>query len=115
MSYIEGAAVLDSKVSSDAEQVKKILTETHNSDATVTDIRRLGPPKTKKDKPRPLRVSFSNEKERDNVLAAAYKISKESRNSQEKNEKTVVQVSLRIDLTKWFEIILPSTSMINGF
>ena len=76
------------------------LKETKNSNATVTDIRRLGAPKTKNDKPRPLRVTFSNEKERDDVLSAAYKMIKENKDSKENNEKIVVQVSLRKDLTK---------------
>ena len=64
--------------------------------ATAQDIRRLGQYRKESERPRPVRVSFTSEKERDEVLSSAYKL---NRNRKDKDERISVNVAMRKDLT----------------
>ena len=79
----------------DKKQVDKILREL-GSKAIPEDIRRLGKYNQQNPRPRPVRVSFSNEKEKDEVLTLAYKASK---NKTEEDQRLCCQVTLRKDLS----------------
>ena len=58
---------------------------------TPVDIGRLGQFKKGSEKPRPLRISFDNEKERDEVLSSVYRVLK---NKKEEDKRLCTQVSI---------------------
>ena len=64
---------------------------------TPVDIRRLGQFKKGSEKPRPLRISFDNEKARDEVLTSVYRVLK---NKKEEDKRLCTQVSTRNYLTE---------------
>ena len=72
----------DEAKAEDVSKVGQILKEL-NVNATAQDIRRLGQYRKESERPRPVRVSFTSEKERDEVLSSAYKL---NRNRKDKDE-----------------------------
>ena len=79
----------------DKDLVRTILQQV-GAKPVPNDVRRLGKYNRESSKPRPVRLSFNSEKERDEVLTLAYRSNK---NKTEGNDKLCHKVILRKDLT----------------
>ena len=79
----------------DKDLVRTILQQV-GAKPVPNDVRRLGKYNRESSKPRPVRLSFNSEKERDEVLTLAYRSNK---NKIEGNDKLCHKVILRKDLT----------------
>ena len=90
----EGVPKMNSK-DEDKNLVSTILKEV-GTKSVPNDVRRLGKYNRESPKPRPVRLSFSSEKERDEVLTLAYRSNK---NKKEDDEKLCNKVIWKKDLT----------------
>ena len=87
-----------------AHQILKDIQSTHKP----TDIRRLGNPAAEQTRPRPLRISFNSQEERDMVIRNFHKSKKSAENDKDKNsvgnenetdEPLISKIAMRKDFT----------------